>query len=537
MKNLKKLASIALAAILALALMVPAFAAEAEYKITIENPVVGETYNFYKIFDLTISGTNYDYTATEAWIPFFAAPVMDGETVTTPAGPGYAFLSNEVTDQAVTIGDASKYLNLTNDNVVAFANAATAYAKDLAAADVNKTIEEADLENGQYTQGFTSDGYYLVFAAGATQTTEASNGSVCILTNTNPQQAIKIKSTKPTITKTAVDADGNPVNTLAVGVGADVPFTITGTVPNTTGYDTYTYQIVDTMGVGLTYGGNSSVTVKVGDVELTEHYSFEADPGTATFVLNIDVMALQDKVGETIEVTYTATVNGNALNDTNSVTNTAELKYDGEKGDPVVTPPTVVTVYLAKIDVLKHNSANEALEGAKFVLQNDENKYYKYTAATTEPAAPATVEWVDAEDDATVLTTNSEGKFDTAFVGLGEGTYTLVETEAPAGYNKLADGITVKITPYVDPNADETDPDKMTADADKVTVTTDAEGNVTKTFYKNAINHTEDVLNLTGAELPETGGIGTTIFYTLGGLLVVGAGILLVVKKRMGVAE
>ena len=136
------------------------------------------------------------------------------------------------------------------------------------------------------------------------------------------------------------------------------------------------------------------------------------------------------------------------------------------------------------------------LAGATFALKNSENKYYKYTAVNG--TNPATVTWVDSLDDATTYTTTTSGDLETNFVGLEPGAYTLVETAAPDGYNKMAD-MSIEVV-----------------------------GN-----ESNSYNFEVDVPNLAGTTLPDTGGMGTTLFYTVGGLLVVCSAILFVTKKRM----
>ena len=133
-------------------------------------------------------------------------------------------------------------------------------------------------------------------------------------------------------------------------------------------------------------------------------------------------------------------------------------------------------------------------------------KYYKYTPAQeaegTTPAVEAKVEWVDDLDEATKVTTDGNGA--ARFDGLQDSQYTLVETKAPAGFNLLTEGVNVTVTG-----------------------TTDETGEPVK------VNLTQVVENQAGTQLPSTGGIGTTIFYVVGGILVVGAGILLITKKRM----
>ena len=222
------------------------------------------------------------------------------------------------------------------------------------------------------------------------------------------------------------------------------------------------------------------------------------------FTLTIKVMELQEKVGKEIKVTYTAVTNDNAV--TVISKNSATLTYSNNPTDSsktTTTPEDIETVYSAKLVIDKYQKDDESkkLANAKFVLKNDEGKYYKYTAATESAAAK--VEWVENQTDATEVTTDDNGA--AAFNGLKDGIYHLVETAAPAGYNLLAEPVEVEIDGT---NATEA-----------------------------SLTATAKVVNSTGTTIPETGGIGTTIFYVAGGLLVLGAVILLITKKRMSSAK
>ena len=134
---------------------------------------------------------------------------------------------------------------------------------------------------------------------------------------------------------------------------------------------------------------------------------------------------------------------------------------------------------------------------------------------------------------ATEVTTGEDGK--ASFTGIAAGTYYLLETEAPAGYNPIKQAIKVVIT--VPENFKQDTTDVISANQFKVTFTdaanNESEGNVSMNGQNGTYFLTAEVPNGTGAEMPETGGIGTTIFYTLGGLMVVAAGVLLVTKRRM----
>ena len=189
--------------------------------------------------------------------------------------------------------------------------------------------------------------------------------------------------------------------------------------------------------------------------------------------------------------------------------NEAKLTYSNDPTDSTkttITPPQEQKVYTSKIVIDKFESGNEniKLPNAKFVLYKEEKTgetvskvYYQWDETAKK------VKWVKDMNDATVVTTNEKGE--ATFGGLADGTYYLVETEAPAGYNPLTAPLEVKV-------------EGSSTDITKLSVTA-------------------KVANKTGTTLPSTGGMGTTVFYVLGSALVLGAVVLLVTKKRMSDAN
>ena len=259
----------------------------------------------------------------------------------------------------------------------------------------------------------------------------------------------------------------------------------------------------------MTFNENS-LRVKVGNSDVTE------DPEKCTIVkgtaaapntFKVTILVKHCTVGEAIKVTYTATVNEKAVAKISN--NEARLTYSNDPTDltkKATTPPQKVDVYTSKIAILKVAEGSETtkLKGAEFVLYKEEisedgtvtKQYYKWTDDHK-------VEWVTEQNKADVKVTGENGE--ASFDGLANGDYYLVETKAPDGYNRL------------------TEPHKVTV-----------AGSSTDTAKLTA---TAKVANKTGAVLPSTGGMGTTIFYVLGFVLVVGAGVLLVTKKRMSQSE
>ena len=223
------------------------------------------------------------------------------------------------------------------------------------------------------------------------------------------------------------------------------------------------------------------------------------------FVASVNMMKYQDQIDKPVVITYTATVNEKAIQ-REKETNTATLKYSNNPADKDSYDESTVTVDVFSFNIVinKYAKGNEntKLEGAKFVLKNAENKYYKYDAATKA------VTWVAAKADATEVSTDANGA--ARFDGLQAGTYNLEETAAPAGYNQLTKDIIIVL--------------------DK---TGSATINGAASTLEDARSLTAGVANSTGTVLPETGGTGTVIFVALGALAVICAGVFLVTNKRM----
>ena len=339
-------------------------------------------------------------------------------------------------------------------------------------------------------------GYYFV---------TSSTGALCSLDTTNPDVTIYDKNDMPF---------EKEVNTPSADVGQPVTFTITGEVPEHTAFTTYTYEITDTMSKGLTFK-KDTLKVKIGSKDVNagaDTYTL-ADPADSdSFTFKLTIKVKNYPVGDNIVVTYDATVNDKAIAEISK--NNAVLKYSNnpntnELGESV---PQVETVYTSKIVIDKYEKGTDTkLEGAEFVLcrkapnnepqyaavqyaafRNDiqpDIQYYKWDKTTKA------VSWVNNIADATKVTTDANGE--AFFEGLADGEYLLVETKAPAGYNQMTTGQRVEVK------------------------------------GGTALSVTAKVENQAGTLLPSTGGVGTTVFYVLGAVLVLGAVVLLVTKKRM----
>ena len=468
MKTMRKLFTVLLALAMTLALAVPAFAADTG-SITISNPQGDHTYTAYKIFDVTYTadGVNYSYTISETDAAFstvkaYADVAANGLTLTPVAN------TNKYNVSIGTGFSAASFAQYLKTKVGSLGTG-TAFTQ------VGDTVKASDLTLG----------YYFV---------SGTSGAVCELATAKDIQ-IRDKNEVPQIEKTVNDDDGT------VEIGQKLTYTITGKVPSTKGYTEFTYQVTDTMTEGLTF--NEDVKVTIGGTDVTAAATITNNEDG--FVASVNMMKYQDQIDKPVVITYTATVNEKAIvND--KETNTAVLKYSNNPADKDSYDESTVTVDVFSFNIVinKYATGNEntKLEGAKFVLKNNEGKYYKYDAATKA------VTWVAAKADATEVSTDANGA--ARFDGLQAGTYNLEETAAPAGYNQLIKDITIVLK------------EDGSATIDDAASTPEADRSLTA-----------GVANSTGTMLPETGGIGTVIFVALGALAVICAGVFLVTNKRM----
>ncbi|MGN0993935.1 MAG: SpaH/EbpB family LPXTG-anchored major pilin [Butyricicoccus sp.] len=425
---------------------------------------------------------------------------------------------------------AAKVAKVLGDN-----NSNTALANKVAElAYKHKTGSGTALTAGENT---LADGYYLV--VDTTETVGAGSAYNKALLQVVGNIDITVKTDAPTVDKSVTDSDENDGNAADYNIGDNVPFKLIGSVPDMSRYDTYKYIFHDTLSTGLTLN-ESSIKVYVASsstgTDKAEITGWTKAVAGQSFTISFTDLKTVSNVsqGKYIIVEYTAKLNGDAVIGSDGNPNTVYLEYSNKpdqsgSGDNNTgnTPKDEVLVFTYELDVTKVDGQDKSeLPNAEFVLLNsDQTKVAKI-------ADGKFVKWVD---DSTItkntdgtypadytLKSNADGKFQIA--GLDAGTYYLKETKAPAGYNLLENPITIVISATLDTS--ETNP-ALTA----LTIKVD-NGEAKNGDLDSGVVAT-NVENNKGATLPETGGIGTTIFYVLGGALVIGAAVLLITKKRM----
>ena len=509
MKRMKKIMALMLAAIMMMAMSVTAFAAEGAtgtHTLTVNvkstepaQDLKGQTINLYKLFDVTESKsgetTNYAYTVNNTYKAALASVLKIGETAKDEE------FVKAVADQEATIQQ--------------FANDFTAKAltDNLGATKTSGKIAESKTS---YEFTGLDAGYYLVFVTGGKEI-QSSLGTVDETTNT-----VNLKTEAPSIEKTA--------DKTTVNIGDVVKYTVTGSIPDTTGYDQYQYIIHDELSTGLDFVNDATgtalgegattvnVTVAFTDTSLVVGGT---TPTTATLdtvnnrKMSLDlstwVKANQENKGKEFTVTYYAKVNKNAVV---IEKNKAQLEYGNKPGETTTTTPSEAKTPTYPLDILKiKKDSNVKLAGAKFSLYTSETDAKNGTNPIkvtgdngnyVVDSTSTTTEFVSVE--------NIEGKdYNLHVNGLAEGTYYLVETKAPDGFNKLTAPVKITITKSAD------------ADATKWTISKDGDDETDKII---------DIANSTGSLLPSTGGRGAIAFAVIAALLVFGVAVSFIRDKR-----
>lgn len=551
MKRIKRIAAVMMAAIMALAMSITAFATEVSSEGA-STPTGTHTYEIYQIFtgdyaDGVLSNIKWGANGTGTV----------GEKVDNKTLEDLEAVKDNKSDTA-KLAIISKYANL----------------------------ESSPVQTGSETTytGLTP-GYYLVKDQDGSLSGENEAYTLYVVQVVNDTLTFNPKSDIPTTDKKIVEGN-DKASTNEASIGDEVNYEITGTMPERIDdYKTYYYMFTDTLSKGLTYKENS-IKVTVNGVDVTNYFykgvgTYNETTGTTIEVGILDLKALSlltnptvGKITKDTEVilTYTATLNENAVIAGDGNPNDVKLSYSNDpnnSGDGSTTPPenpdkpvpehptgetpkVEVVTYTTELTILKTDEDNKFLPGVEFTLTGNgvnivlvteetfteaaDGTYWKLKDGTYTTTAPTVAddETDNSADYADVntkytKTTNvvakGNGQTETkvvgtvqadgtvTFKGLGAGEYTITETKTLPGYNTI-DPITFTLTFDAKTKTFASNNDKVTVGSDNMLDTS--------------------IVNQKGSLLPSTGGIGTTIFYIVGAILVIGAGVILVAKKRMG---
>ena len=492
-KAMKKLMAALLAVAMVCAMAIPAWAAEgathssssADGQITIKNAVIGHTYKIYRILDLQYNGTanSFRYVKNTKWGTFVDTQI--------------AYLTVDPTTGVVTWKKGVSTAD--NDTPIkTLAVAAGRYVKDNTSLTADDT-KVADSSTVEFT-GLPL-GWYLVVS-------DLTTDAICSIDTTAKNVTIKEKNGAPTVEKKVEYASGSWGQGNDGNVGDTVNFQTTIYV---TDGDPTNYVLHDKMSNGLAFT-TDSIVVKKNGTKFTD-YTVETPTDGCTFEIKFNEGSLQ--TNDTVVVTYSATINSNAVVGTDGNENDTWLKY----GDGVDSNHGKTKTYTWSFNIFKFftdGSAKKHLDGVEFVLYRKDN-----TATKTEYAKfenNKLTGWTEIESEATKLKTNATSNV--VVEGLDAGTYFLKETATPTGFNSLTSDVEVQITSGCN---------TLTGATYAVEYKMVNEEDFTGTDDEKIV----PIENKRGTTLPGTGGIGTTIFYVVGGGLMAAAAILLITKKRM----
>ena len=496
MKKMKRLVALALSVVMVLAMSVVAFAQNEDGTYNITAPKTNHQYEIYQIFTGDLSGETLSNVKWGANAKNENDSVIAGtEVPETVINALTAVNSSSDTEKLAVI---KKYANLKNP-VETITNGATYKAP--AGYYLIKDKDDSVTGDDAYT-------LYIVKVAGDVTIQPKSE---------KPSFEKKIKDTNDTEGVTSDWQDSADYD-----IGDKIPFQLKGTVAaNYADYKTYYFAFHDKEGQGLTFDSDS-VEVYVDGVKITSGYEVKTSGKThsdCTFEIVFEDLKDIDSVhaNSVITAEYKSRLNENAVLGSQGNVNEAKLEYSnnpnneqvGRPEKPGETPWDNVIVFTYKVVVNKVDSDNKALEGAEFTL----SKKVK-------------------NEDGTETTTNiavikNEAGTTFTFKGLDDGKYTLTETKTPSGYNTIKP-ITFNVTATHD---------IKWITKDRTEVLTKLEGNkvtgeITFTASEKEGSLSANVVNKKGSQLPSTGGIGTTIFYVVGGILMAGAAVLLITKRR-----
>lgn len=590
-KTIKRLGAVLLAMAMAVSVLCTgALAAENTYTLTIQDSNKDHNYTTYQVFAGTVDESKkLSVTGWGDGVNLTSAPTegtYSGKTlvqaiqaITVDSKTPFAG-KTEPGDIAAVLGDAA---NNSKDSAVAaaFADVVANYVTGDGHSTTTWTATTGSTP-AHYKITDLTGGYYFVKSANEDGKTDVANTRYML--EVVGDATVAAKNGVPTVDKTVQNTnntDKNFVDTTTAQVGQTVNFKLTGTLPsNYDYYKSYEYIFHDTLSKGLTLDENS-IAVKAykdGNINNTETTNCVtltkgSSDGNYSVLTGTDVSENSDtsKTNCTFEVkftdlkkiegldsksiivvTYSATINGSATAGGEGNKNSVKLEYsnDPNKTGTGTTTPDEVSVFTFKLDItkVKKGETNTKLAGAKFVLSTDKNLKIDVTESDADLSEDVKNNLIKVTgttpnyviNDGTKADTTTQYIMETAdgdnlgrlnITGLNKGVYYLYETKAPDGYNRITKPITIEITEdtITEKNAD----GRFSVKTLKYKINDGDEQNGTTTNGVIEAN----VENTSGSTLPSTGGMGTKLFYTIGGILMAGAAIILVVRKRRSDAE
>ena len=388
---------------------------------------------------------------------------------------------------------------------------------------------------GSYTISSLAAGYYLVKDQDSSIT--GNDAYTRFILQVVKDETVTPKSGTVTVVKKVKDINDSTDTALTDwqdsadhDVGDVISFQLKGTLPaNYADYTKYKYIFHDTESAGLTFDPNS-VVVKADGNTITSGYTVVTTglaDGETFEVLFTDLKNAAPKLTarSVITVEYTAKLNSNAVLGSAGNPNEVTLEFSnnsnqGGEGSTGKTPTDTVIVFTYKTVVNKVDSSNKPLTGAVFTLE----KLYKGANGAADT-------WKNID-----VVKDTEGTTFT-FSGLDDGRYRLTETATPAGYNSI-DPIYFTVTAEHNVNSDNPTLTSLSATqtaADGSDLTTGTVATFTPDVTAGSL--TTDIVNNSGSTLPSTGGIGTTIFTVAGIVLMIGAAVVLITKRKVSGEE
>ena len=524
--NMKKNFKLVLALVVAIMMIMSSAALAADgstkaHTITINNAdqIGAHTYEAYQVFK-----GDYDATANNlsniAW-----GTGVDGDAILAAVKADVATFGAEAAN-VKNAEDVAKLLGGAGTDTPK----AKAFA-DIVGAHLGAAAGTSTGSN-PYTIVVTGDGYYFIKDKDGTvpadeddKNPQKGDAATRFILEVVKDTAVNAKSNTVESKKKVDDndTDGTLIDSADYDIGDTIPYTLTFTLPsNYADYEQYYVKFTDKMDAGLTYNGDATIQYGTGDFTA---FNFGATSGTAGASLaaeieNLKVTAPSMTAGQTITIKYTAFLNNNAKIGSTGNPNTYKVEFNNNpnnsgKGKPTGETPEDTNIVFTYKTVFNKVDENDApLTGADFTLYKKVGSEWKDVTTLNTSASPSK--------------TGSTAGSSFSFKGLDAGDYKLEETTTPDGYNSIAP-IEFTITATHD----------ILADAPTLKTLTGTAG-AELTFTRNTADEdalTSSVLNKSGVVLPSTGGIGTTIFYVAGSIMVLAAAILLITKRRMGAED